>query len=299
MSTRNIGFFRAEFRLFLLALLMAAGWMGLNFAFPSFAPTGIPTGVIRILINGMILIGLWRGLSRTDFRLNARLAVWFTIALSLSLWTALVWALALRGVFRVSPGTDQAPPWLPVAIFAPVLLGIGILTRSQRMAALLDAIPPSWLIGLQVYRILGGLFLVSWARGAIPGAFALPAGIGDVAVGLLALPVALRVSARTPSALETGIRWNLLGLTDFTIAVAMGVMTSPGPGQVFAFSHPNVQLGTFPTVMIPALTVPTSIILHALSLWQLKRLARRSAATPTIDNLEGAVDRAEMSLGSR
>jgi hypothetical protein len=30
--------------------------------------------------------------------------------------------------------------------------------------------------------------------------------------------------------------------------------------------------------MIPAFAVPSSIILHALSIWQLRRLGRRSAA---------------------
>jgi hypothetical protein len=34
-----------------------------------------------------------------------------------------------------------------------------------------------------------------------------------------------------------------------------------------------VQLGSFPTVMIPAFAVPSSILLHALSLRQLRRLA--------------------------
>jgi hypothetical protein len=57
----------------------------------------------------------------------------------------------------------------------------------------------------------------------------------------------------------------------------MGLLSSPGPLQVFALDHPNVQVGTYPTVMIPAFGVPSSIILHGLSLWQLRRRARQTA----------------------
>jgi hypothetical protein len=46
--------------------------------------------------------------------------------------------------------------------------------------------PATWLVALQVYRVLGAVLLVNWARGAAPGIFALPAGIGDVITGLLA-----------------------------------------------------------------------------------------------------------------
>ena len=135
--------------------------------------------------------------------------------------------------------------------------------------------PPSWLVGVQVYRIFGGIFLISWARGSIPGVFALPAGIGDVLVGVLALPIALYVSTGTSRGQSARIAWNLLGLTDFAIAIAMGAMSSPGRLQVLSVGQPNVQIGAYPTVMIPAFTVPSSIILHVLSLWQLRRLARK------------------------
>jgi hypothetical protein len=50
---------------------------------------------------------------------------------------------------------------------------------------LIDAVPQSWLVGLQFYRVLGAIFLVMYAQGRMPAAFALPAGAGDVAIGLL------------------------------------------------------------------------------------------------------------------
>jgi hypothetical protein len=43
----------------------------------------------------------------------------------------------------------------------------------------------SALVGFQVYRVLGFVFLVLWAAGQAPSVWALPVGIGDV---LTAIP---------------------------------------------------------------------------------------------------------------
>jgi hypothetical protein len=45
--------------------------------------------------------------------------------------------------------------------------------------------------------------------------------------------------------------------------------------------HPNALVGAFPTVMIPAFAVPTSIVLHILSIRQLIRIGRQSTAAPS------------------
>jgi len=57
----------------------------------------------------------------------------------------------------------------------------------------------------------------------------------------------------------------------------MGMTTSPGQFQLFAREHPNAQIGLFPLVMIPAFAVPSAILQHALSIWQLRRLGRSAA----------------------
>jgi hypothetical protein len=261
-------------RLFWLGAMLAALWIGMNLVFPQLAPTGIPTLITRIIIQAVILTGLWFGLSRTPFTHSTRVTLWLVIAIPFTLWLILIFGLATHGVFQAVPGVVQTLPALPIAIFLPVVVGLTLLMRSSRIASLLDVMPTSWLIGLQLYRILGGLFLVNWLHGISPGAFALPAGIGDVTVGVLALPVAAMVASSTEAGRKAGIRWNILGLIDLAVAVAMGIMTSQGGRlHVASLIQNDVQVGTFPTVMTPAFAVPSSIILHGLSIWQLKRRA--------------------------
>jgi hypothetical protein len=261
--------------LFLLAAVLAAAWFGVNLLAPDLALGPIPLRLLLVLAcDGVILYGLWRGLTRADFSPTQRVAAWLAVATVLTIWIGTIWTLAAKGIFRRDIGNV---PVLPLAIFLPVLLGSLVLTRSKAVGSLLDATPASWLVGIQVYRILGGMFVVYWIHGTMPGAVALPAGIGDVATGLLALPAAVWVASGSPIGRRIGIRWNLLGLIDFAVAVTMGMLTSPGPAHLLARDHPNLQIATFPTVMVPAFVVPFSTLLHVLSLRQLKRVQRTAA----------------------
>jgi hypothetical protein len=258
--------------IFLGMAAATAAWHGLNLVRPEIQASGIPQTVSRLIIHGAILGALWAGLSRAGFTGNQHLRIWLAIALPFTAWLGIVWSTALAGGFQARVGPVPA---VPMAIFLPVIIGLFVLLRSQRIAAMLDAMPLSWLVGLQLYRVLGGTFLVGWLQGRFPGEFAVPAGSGDVLVGLLALPVAYLLYKGARGATAAAVAWNILGLCDFTSAISLGLMTSPGPLQLLVTAVQNTQLGAYPSVMIPAFAVPSSILLHALSLWQLRRRARR------------------------
>jgi hypothetical protein len=277
MSTLSTGFKpetsqTATIGLFLLGGALAASWVGINLAFPGLAPTGIPSVVSRLGIHLAVLTGLWLGLSRTEFSASKRIIIWLGVAVPFTLWLAVVWNLAVNGVFQPVPGVASLPK-LPIAIFAPVIIGLFVLLRSKSIAAFLDATPASWLIALQVYRIFGGIFLVNWVNGTVAGAFAWPAGIGDMLTGIMALPVALRLASGAENARSAAIAWNIFGLFDFAVAITMGTLSAPGPLQIFGLDIP-ASLVAYPIVLIPAFAVPSSILLHALSIRQLRRIGR-------------------------
>jgi hypothetical protein len=259
------------FALFAAVAVLTATWLALNLLVPSLQPSGIPFTVVRLAIHAAILGGIWLGLARTAFEYRQRLAIWLALAVPFTVWLIAIWILAFGGAFIPRPGV----PSVPLAIFAPVIVGLVVLLRSKRVAALLDATPPAWLVALQVYRAFGGIFLVDWARGSLSSVFALPAGIGDMVVGLLALPVAYYLHNGAPYGRRLALAWNILGLLDLAIAITIGILSAPGPLQLLPPDRPNTQLGTFPTVMIPTFVVPCSILLHALSIRQLRRMGRR------------------------
>jgi hypothetical protein len=119
-------------------------------------------------------------------------------------------------------------------------------------------------------------FLILYASSLLPGLFALPAGAGDVTVGLLALAIGISVSRGRQLRSRTVLRWNLLGIADLVVALATGFLTSPSPLQKFGFDRPNELISVFPLALIPTFLVPLAILLHVISLVQLRRATAQS-----------------------
>ena len=196
-----------------------------------------------------------------------------TAAATAFAWLLVVTGLAASGLF-VPGALGRVPAILPAilpAIVLPILVFSLVLAYSKSAVAVLDAIPQDWLIRIQVFRVFGGIFIVLYLDGFIPGVFALPAGLGDVATGLLALPVAYLVARNSSWARSSAYAWNIFGILDLVTAVTLGYLSSPGPFQQLAFEYPDGFIGQYPLVMIPVFAVPVSVILHILSLRKLAR----------------------------
>jgi hypothetical protein len=110
-----------------------------------------------------------------------------------------------------------------------------------------------------------------YASNLLPGMFAVPAGAGDVAVGLLALAIGIDISGRQQIRSRTVLLWNLFRIADLIVALATGFLISPSTFQRFSFDHPNELISVFPLVLIPTFLVPLAIVLHIISLVQLGR----------------------------
>jgi hypothetical protein len=234
---------------------------------------------INLLAQSSLLLTLAIGLAlvvrRTALTAQQKAATWMAIMATLVVWFGVAMWLGKGGVFLAQ--TSLVPP-IPFAIGLPIVAGLYILLTSPRAKAVVDATPQSWITGVQVYRALGVMFLALWLQGRMPGEFALPAGTGDVIVGLTAPIVAWLNAKQAPSARAATISWNLFGIADLVIAVGTGFLTSPSPYQMLAFDRPNVLILQDPFVLVPTFFVPLSIILHGLSLWKLRRFGNATPA---------------------
>lgn len=186
-------------------------------------------------------------------------------------WLGLTLFLGWQGIFRSA--LNQPVPLIALAIGIPILVGALFIVASKQVREIIEAIPQSQLVAFQFYRVLGVTFLVLYAAGQLPGIFALPAGWGDLIVGLTALMVSARVARSENDQLVA--LWNWLGIIDLLIAVATGFLSAPSRFQIFSLDAPNVLIGSFPLVMIPIFAVPLSIVLHLASLSKI-RSAHRS-----------------------
>ena len=194
---------------------------------------------------------------RRSFRAGTTLLVgWFLAALSLS-WL---------GFFQ---GTPTRIPTVEFGLLLPIIAGVMFYWRSAVLTRIIAEAPQGLLVGVQLYRVLGIIFLVLFFGGAMPGVFAIPAGTGDFAVGLFAAPIALAYARGLRGSTGLVRAWNLLGLTDLAVAVTTGFLSSPSPIQSLAVDNPNTLITAFPLVMIPAFLVPLAVLLHLASLAKL------------------------------
>jgi hypothetical protein len=198
-----------------------------------------------------------------------------SVTLVLTVWFLLVLSLGAGGAFIARPGT---PPFaIAVGVGAPLLFFFVWLRLSQSFRDFVLALDLRFIAGMQAWRWAGLGFLSLYAHNVLPAIFALPAGLGDMAIGFAA-PWIILALVRQPdfAASATFIRWNVLGILDLVVAVSIGalsaLLTSGAPGEIS-----TAPMATLPLLLIPAFLVPLFLMLHAAALMQSRQLIRSRA----------------------
>jgi hypothetical protein len=193
------------------------------------------------------------------------------VAVTLALWFGFVALLATQGGFVVSAGAPPLPIFLgfaiPLVVFFAAYLGWGefrtfVLDADLRLVTV-----------IQAWRWAGFGFLALYAYGILPGLFAYPAGLGDMAIGVSAPWMVMGlIRHRSFAASRRFVFWNIMGIVDLVVAVSMGTISSgffPGlTGNVT--TSPMAQV---PLVFIPAYLAPLFIMLHFTALSQSRQRA--------------------------
>jgi hypothetical protein len=233
--------------------------------------------IVRPLVTIIALGLIWLGAARMPASAKSRYATAGVLSAMLIGWVAVAQHLGAANTYFATADTAEAGvPTILFGLLIPLAVAAIALWRSESIARLVSAIPLHWLVAAQVYRVAGGIFLVLWADGRLPWQFALPAGIGDVATGSLAVVVAALLAQNAIGAHRATYAWCLFGIADLVVAITMGAMTSPGRAHLLAFEAPNLLISSYPLVMVATFAVPLALMLHGLVLWRLRRGAASS-----------------------
>ena len=177
------------------------------------------------------------------------------------LWTSLIIAIAAAGGF--GQGTTGVFPAPVIAFLVLLIAGLAAWFGSRRFRDAFHSVPLAGLIGVNIFRIAGLMFLLLHDFGRLANPFAACAGWGDILTGLAAIPLAiLAVSGgRVPRGLLIG--WNIFGALDLINALTMGAMSAPGtPFHLLTEPPGTLVMGMLPWVTIPAILVPVYLITH-------------------------------------
>jgi len=188
------------------------------------------------------------------------LGAWFVFALAAS---------ALR-LYRTEP--DQPPLAFGLAAITPIIVFLVWFTASPRFREFTLALNPRLLTMAQTWRVGGFMFLALATYGILPWLFALPAGIGDMIVGLTAPLAALKFA--TPQRRTRFVLWQLFGMADLVTAVSLGTLA----GVIAPHGVSTAAMTVLPVSMIPTFAVPLLFIVHMICLAQARRWQTQGVA---------------------
>lgn len=187
-------------------------------------------------------------------------------------WLALIFVLGARGAFA---GPQGAPPLgLLIGLLAPLslfLLGYRTIRPLREFVLSADL---RLIVAVQAWRWAGFGFLTLYTYRVLPGIFAWPAGLGDMAIGVTA-PLVLSALLRRPgfAASKSFAAWNVSGILDLTVAVSIGALV-PLLAPNFYGAVSTAPMTQLPLVLVPTYLVPTFLILHLTALFQARRPGR-------------------------
>lgn len=252
----------------------------MNYAVPAYLTPFILTGMIVVIAT--LVLGLRRVLHHVAWTGADQAKALGSVSALLIGWFLVAAATSIAGFYRPTSG----PPTIQYGLLIPIVVGVGLFLTWPLLRRIVESVPNTWLVGVQFYRVLGVIFVALYAGRHLPGVFALPAGLGDTLVGILA-PFAAASLARSPETSVNRARlWNLLGIADLVVAVTLGFLTSPSPLQMFAFDRPSGLIAMFPLSLIPVFAVPLSILLHFASLQKFRQ--EHKAGNPKLRNEIGS-----------
>ncbi len=172
-------------------------------------------------------------------------------------------------------GAVAKSPLVLLALFVVpfVVAGVALAVVPQARERLLG-VPRRLILGVNIFRVFGFLFLGLASAGQLAGPFPYFAGIGDIIVGLGAIPLALGESnlSRNDGRL---VLWNVLGLLDLVTAVTLGLTSANGsPLQLIHSGAGSAAMTQFPWSLIPAFLVPCYMIGHFIIFAQMRATSR-------------------------
>ena len=195
-----------------------------------------------------------------------------SVTLVLTAWFLLVVSLGAVGAFVGRPGTP--PVGIAIGVGAPLLLFFAWLRLSQSFRDFVLSLDLRVIAGIQAWRWAGLGFLSLYAYNVLPGIFALPAGLGDMAIGFTAPWIILGLVRRPDFATSAAfIRWNVLGILDLVVALTIGTLLATlSTGAAGEIS--TAPMATLPLLLIPAFLVPVFLMLHTTALMQSRQIIR-------------------------
>lgn len=202
------------------------------------------------------------------------------LAIILTMQFAIAYLIGSSGLLT-NTGLLMIPP-IALTVLFPVLIFLGFYVVSQRFRGFVLAQDIRTLTALQLWRVVGFVFLALYAFNILPGLFAWPAGFGDVAVGLGAAFMVVKLDRDPNYIFSKGFAsFQFLGMLDFVGALGTAALTSGAFPQLTPNGITSAALDVWPLNLFPSFIVPAFIILHLVVILKVRHLRRQAIPNAT------------------
>lgn len=220
-----------------------------------------------ILLTAVLAVIIFAGASyaanRAFAERNKQNAFKIKTALLLVLWITYVSGMSINNVFL----DPSLPPRIPLLLVLPFFIFIAYFFLSGRYKHIIAAIPLSWLMYFQTFRIMVELLLFGlFMEHMLPWAATFEGYNFDVGIGITAPIFGFLASKKRINTL--GIRaWNIIGLLTL---LAVVVIINTYAYRPWLFNETSTILGkgfgTFPFIFFAGFFMPLAVFMHIFSL---------------------------------
>ncbi len=173
---------------------------------------------------------------------------------ALLLWFLVAFAIGALGLLAYAP---VPPPAIAGGLTVALLIAIA---SSPSMRRHVRSFGLRSFVAFHATRVAAGAyFLVLYARGVLPAEFAVPAGWGDIVVGVAAVVVAAScIPMRAAWQQIALLIWNAAGLVDIVFVLSSGIRLFLRDAAVLA------RFTELPMSLLPTFVVPIVLVTHLL-----------------------------------
>lgn len=231
--------------------------------------------IIILLVFGLLrslVFGLRHAFAKMHMKSKKRQLYIVYILAGCIIWLTILALLSFSGFFT---NFEDFPPRVMFAIVPPLLLSI-ILLFSRYFKIILKAIPESWLIYIQAFRIFMELFLwMGFLGGFVPPQMTFEWLNYDIIVGITALMAGYVFFGKGRYRWPEAIIWNVFGIVLLFNIILIALLSAPTTFRVFLNEPANTFVANFPFIWIPGFIVPFALAMHLFSLKQIAMSKRR------------------------
>jgi hypothetical protein len=213
---------------------------------------------VYAIFIGTVILAAWLFIRATNYSKSAMILI--------SAWLLLQSALGISGFYS---NIDSMTSRFPLLVAPPMIFFI-FLFLSKKGKAFIDNLDISTLTIFHIIRIPVEItLLLLFIEKTIPEAMTFEGRNFDIFSGLSAPAIYYFAFVNRKIGPTVLIIWNAACIVLLLNVVSSAVLSLPGRYLQFGFEQPNIAVGFFPFLLLPALLVPLALFSNAAAIRQL------------------------------